>query len=294
VVLTEHHIPIAPSTFYAYQARRFGPTMAELEDAYAANTLHQLWGAHRGLYGQLKLWHAARRAGYVWGRDRIARLMKILGISGVVRGKHRIVTTTRNETAPRHSDHIKRAWDTPTGPDVWWVADFTYVWTLAGFCYVSFVTDVYSRRLLGWRVTTTKTTPLVLCALEQAIFTRRRTGFEFTAKGLVHHSDAGSQYTSLAFSEALIDAGIAGSIGSVGDALDNAMMESTIGLFKTEVIDRLTRSWTSWREVEKETASWVHWYNNGRVHSSIGYTTPAEYEHSYHKSTHRPREPAAA
>jgi hypothetical protein len=147
------------------------------------------------------------------------------------------------------------------------VADFTYVWTLAGFVYVSFVTDVYSRRILGWRVTTTKTTPLVLSALEQAIFTRRRLstdgGFEFTSTGLVHHSDAGSQYTSLAFTEELRDAGITGSIGTVGDALDNALMESTIGLYKTEVIEHekpTGRSWSGRAEVEKATASWVHWF----------------------------------
>jgi putative transposase len=293
-VFTEHHIPIAPSTFYSYQARGFTATTAELDDAYAAHALYVLWVKNRRVYGQLKLWHTARRAGHFWGRDQVGRLMRILGISGAVRGKHRIVTTERNDTAPRHPDHIKRAWHAPTGPDIWWVADFTYVWTLAGFCYVSFVTDVYSRRLLGWRVTTTKTTPLVLSALEQALFTRRRTGFEFTVDGLVHHSDAGSQYTSLAFSEALIEAGITGSIGTVGDALDNAMMESTIGLFKTEVIDRIKRSWSDWRDVEIATAEWVHWYNNDRLHSSIGYVPPAEYEQQYHQSTQRPRETAAA
>jgi len=163
--------------------------------------VHRLWTANRRLYGQHKLWKTACRAGGVTGRERgrdqVARLMRIAGIRGVVRGKRSTITTRPEPAAPRHPDHIQRAWDTPARPDQWWVADFSYVWTLAGFIYVSFVTDVYSRRILGWRVTTSKTTPLVLSALEQAIFTRRRGsadhGFEFTTTGLVHHSDAGSQ-----------------------------------------------------------------------------------------------------
>ncbi|MBA2695390.1 MAG: DDE-type integrase/transposase/recombinase [Actinobacteria bacterium] len=152
---------------------------------------------NRRLYGQHKLWKSARRAEIVRGRDQVARLMGLASINGVRRGKRSTVTTRRDETAPRHPDHIKRAWATPTRPDQWWVADFTYVWTLAGFVYVSFITDVYSRRILGWRVMTFKATPLVLSALEQAVFTRRRHsaqgGFEFTTTGPVHHSDAGSQ-----------------------------------------------------------------------------------------------------
>jgi transposase InsO family protein len=204
--------------------------------------------------------------------------MRIAGICGAVRGSHTTTTTRRGEhAAPRHPDLLDRAWDTPTRPDHWWVADFTYVWTLAGFCYVALLTDVFSRRILGWRVTTSKTTPLVMSVLEQAMFTRRRADSRFTPTGLVHHSDAGSQYTSLAFTEALPEAGIAGSIGSVGDALDNALMESTIGLYKTELIDT-GRSWSGRAEVERETASWVHWFNTTRLHSSIGYLPPIEYE----------------
>lgn len=220
--------------------------------------------------------------------------MKLLGVDGVRRGKHRTVTTERDDRVPRHPDHVKRRWGLPGRPDQWWVADFTYVWTTAGFCYVSFITDVYSRRILGWRVTTSKATPLVLSALEQALFTRRRTSFEFTTTGLLHHSDAGSQYTSLAFTEALVDAGITGSIGTVGDALDNALMESTIGLFKTEVIEHERPIWTGWRQVEEATASWVHWYNSERLHSSIGDVPPVEHEQAYYDSTREHREPTAA
>lgn len=293
-VLAEAGCPIAPSTYYAYAARGFGPTDAELDEAYAANTLFDLWKRERGLYGQLKLWHAARREGCSRGRDQVARLMKVAGIEGVSRAKHSTVTTNRDDAAPRYPDRVNRQWRAPTGSDQLWVADFSYVWTLAGFCYVSFVTDVWSRRILGWRVSPSKATPLVLSALEQALFTRRRTSFGFTADGLVHHSDAGSQYTSLAFTQALADAGIAGSIGTVGDALDNALMESTIGLFKTEVIDRENPSWTGWRQVEQAVASWVHWYNHQRLHSSTNYLPPVEYEQNYHEPTSRRGNPVAA
>ncbi|KSZ56019.1 integrase [Rhodococcus pyridinivorans KG-16] len=278
-VLTEHGISIAPSTYYKAKSRgRVSAT--ELADAYAANTVHAMYVANRRVYGVRKLWHAMKRAGHDMGRDQVARLMTITGITGVVRGRRRIVTTEHDDRAPRHPDLIERKWDAPQRPDQWWVADFTYVWTLAGFVYTAFCVDVYSRRILGWRVMTTKTTPLVHGVLEQALFTRRRTDFHFTSTGLVHHSDAGSQYTSLAFTEALVESGIAGSIGSVGDALDNALMESTIGLYKTELIDR-AQSWSGRGEVERETAEWVRWFNTDRLHSAIDYLSPIEYETRY-------------
>ena len=293
-VLTEHGIQIAPSTYHAHAARGFGPTNAQLAEAYQADQLYELWVANRRLYGRRKLWKAARRVGIELGRDQVERLMKLSGIDGIRRGKHRAVTTARDERAPRHPDHVKRRWGQPTRPDQWWVADFTYVWTAAGFCYVSFITDVFSRRILGWRVSTSKATPLVLSALEQALFTRRRTNVEFTSTGLLHHSDAGSQYVSLAFTEALLEAGITGSIGTVGDALDNALMESTIGLFKTEVIEHERTVWRHWREVESATASWVHWYNFERLHSAIGDIPPAEHEQAYYDSPQGHDKPVAA
>jgi putative transposase len=274
-------MPIAPSTYYE---RVICPvSAAELADAYAANTLVGLYRANRSLYGVRKLWHTARRAGHRWGRDQVGRLMRIAGIQGVRRGAHRTVTTTRDERAPRHPDLVKRGWAAPNRPDAVWVADFTYVWTACGFCYVSFITDVYSRRILGWRASMSKTTDLVTAALAQALATRRRASSEFTAQGLVHHSDAGSQYTALAFTEQLAEAGIAGSIGTVGDALDNALMESTIGLYKTECITPGAggRNWDGLREVERETAEWVRWYNHERIHSSIEYMTPIEREVVY-------------
>lgn len=179
---------IAPSTYYDRHACPV--TDAEWNDAHAANRVLDFYRLDRSLYGSDKLWTAMHRAGEDIGRDQVARLMGILGIVGVSRAKeHRTTTTVADPKAPRHPDLIKRAWSTPTRPDQWWVADFTYVWTLAGFCYTSFVTDVYSRRILGWRVSSSKATPLVTSALEQALFTRRRTDAHFTSKGLVFHSD---------------------------------------------------------------------------------------------------------
>ena len=275
-VLSEHGIQIAPSTYYA--RRRAPVTAAEVEEAYLVNTLVDLHRANWGVYGVRKLWPAARRAGLDLGRDQVGRLMSIGQIAGVVRGQHRIVTTRRDEAAPRHPDLVKRGWAAPTGIDQLWVADFSYVWTLAGFVYVAFVVDVFSRRLLGWRVSGSKQTELVLDAFRQALHLRRRGAAAWTATGLVHHSDAGSQYTSIAFTAELVETGIAGSIGTVGDALDNALCESTIGLFKTEAIHDGGPTWTGRAAVEWQVARWVHWYNTSRLHSSIGHVPPIEFE----------------
>lgn len=273
-------MPIAPSTYYAHKAQPVSES--DLDDAWNANAALEVWKTNRSLYGADKLATAMRKAGRDLGRDQVARLMGIIGIEGVRRGQHHTITTRRDPGAARHPDLINRAWHTPTRPDQWWVADFTYVWTLAGFVYTSFVTDVFSRRILGWRVSAAKTTPLVMSALEQALFTRRRQDARFTSDGLVFHSDAGSQYTAISFTEALIDAGIAPSIGTVGDALDNALMESTIGLYKSELIDHdREHSWNGRAEVERETASWVHWFNTTRIHHSIGKQSPIEFEQQY-------------
>jgi transposase InsO family protein len=220
-VLSEHGMTIAPQTYYRWLTCPVRAT--ELEEAHLVNVIVDIYRRNKRVYGVRKMWHAARRAGLRIGRDQMGRMMRIAGIQGVRRGEHRTVTTTRDERAARHPDLVKRGWKTPNRPDAVWVADFTYVWTAAGFCYTSFITDVYSRRILGWRTSAAKTTDLVTAALAQALATRRRSRSEFTAEGLVHHSDAGSQYTSLAFTEELIEAGIAGSIGTVGDALDNGL-----------------------------------------------------------------------
>ena len=277
-VLSEHGIPIAPSTYYA---RKVAPvTAAMLEEAYLVNAQVTLHRENWGVYGVRKLWHAARRAGLDVGRDQAGRLMGIAGITGAVRGRHRTTTTTRRSAqAPRHPDLVKRGWNVPTGTDQLWVADFSYVWTLAGFVYVAFVVDVFSRRILGWRVATSMRTFLVTDALRQAIDVRHRAGARWEHGRLVHHSDAGSQYVSLALTAELAQAGIAGSIGTVGDALDNALCESTIGLFKTEAINDGGPTWRNHAEVEWQVARWVHWYNHDRLHSSIGHAPPVEFEH---------------
>lgn len=194
-VLAEHGIKVAPSTYRAHAARGVGPTEAEVDDAFAANKVDNLWRKAHGLYGRRTLWCTARRAGHDWGRDHVERLMKIVGVAGLSRARRTTVTTVRDDRAPRHPDHIKRCWSWPTRPDQWWVADFTYVWTPVGFAYVSLITDVCSRRILGWRAATTKETSLVSSALKQALFTRGRTNYEFTTTGLVQHSDARSPST---------------------------------------------------------------------------------------------------
>jgi len=272
---------IAPQTYYRWLACPVRPT--ELEEAYLVNQIVDIYRRNKCVYGVRKMWHAARRAGLRIGRDQVGRLMRIAGIQGVRRGVHRTVTTVRDERATRHPDLVKRGWKVPNRPDALWCADFIYVWTTCGFCYVSFVTDVYSRRILGWRAAMSKTSDLVSAALAQALATRRRADAEFTSRRLIHHSDAGSQYTALAFTEELVAAGIAGSIGTVGDALDNALMESTIGLYKTECImpGSRVRNWSGLPEVERETAEWVRWYNHERIHSSIDYLTPIEREMVY-------------
>lgn len=282
-VLSEHDITIAPSTYYAHKAVPVSP--AALEEAYLANAIATLWQDNWGVYGARKLHAAAQRAGIDIGRDQVARLMGIVGISGAVRGRHRTRTTTREQSAPRHPDLVARGWDSPSACDQLWVADFSYVWTLAGFVYVAFVVDVFSRRILGWRVTSSMRTPMVTDALHQALTTRRIAESHWEATGLIHHSDAGSQYTSLAFTAELLEHAMFGSIGTVGDALDNALCESTIGLFKTEAIDIGGPTWAGRRDVEWQVASWVRWYNTQRLHSSIGHLPPIEFEQHHRQAT---------
>lgn len=189
--LAEVGLAIAPSTYYERAACPV--TSAELEQAYLVNALVTLHQDNWGVYGAKKLWHAARRAGFEVGRDQVARLMKIAGIRGIVRGKHRTITTRADRSAPRHPDLVHRGWNTPTRVDQLWVADFSYVWTLAGFVYVAFIVDVFSRRILGWRVSTSKEATLVTDAFRHALATRRWEHVTWTSKGLIHHSDAGSQ-----------------------------------------------------------------------------------------------------
>ncbi|SNV88686.1 Integrase core domain protein [Corynebacterium cystitidis DSM 20524] len=274
-VLNEHEYNICPATYYRYRDRGFGPTHADLEDAYAANRLYDLWKKNRRVYGRRKLWHAARRSGWDIGRDQVQRLMNIVGITGVLRKKTRC-TTVRNNGDPRFADRIKRAWKDATHPNQWWVADFTYVYTSQGWVYASFVEDVYTREILGVVVDSIRDNTLVTRALEQALAIRKRQDPSFQSAGVIHHSDAGSQYTSSDLRELLLRHGMDGSIGTVGDAYDNGLMESAIGLYKSEMIDFDAATWRNIQDVETSTIDWVHWYNTHRLHSSIGNIPPAE------------------
>ena len=232
--------------------------------------------ANRGLYGARKVWHALSRAGIDVARCTVERLMRDMGLQGVVRGR-KIVTTVPDAARPCPEDKVSRVFRADR-PDKLWVSDFTYVPTWPGTVYVAFVIDVYARRIVGWRVSSSMTTEFVLDALEQAIRQRNPHG----NKDLVHHSDRGSQYLSIKYTDRLAAAEIDPSVGTVGDSYDNALAESVIGLFKTEVIKQLG-PWKSMAAVEWETLRWVDWYNRHRLLSPIGYIAPAEAERRYYE-----------
>ena len=222
-------LPIAPSTYYATKTRP--PSKRQVDDERLVVEIRRVWEENYRVYGRRKIWAQLNREDIPIGRDRCERLMKQAGITGAVRGR-RPQTTTPDASAPRAPDLIDRDWNV-AGPNRVWVSDFTYVRTWAAMAYVAFVIDIYSRRIVGWRVATSMRTDLVLDALEHAIWSRDQ-----RLDGLIAHSDAGSQYTSIRYTERLADIGAAPSIGSVGDPIDNAVAESTIGLYKTELIAR--------------------------------------------------------
>lgn len=277
-VLTEHGVPVAPSTFY--DARSRTPSRRRRSDDRWKELILTEWNKRKVL-GARKLWLRLRRLGHDVARCTVERLMRDLGIRGVSRGRKPRTTIPAPEN-PRPKDLVDRHFRA-VRPNRLWVADFTYVPTWSGMVYVAFVFDVYSRRILGWRAATTMTTPLVLDCLEMAFWTRHREGVTGFA-GLVHHTDAGSQYTSIAFTERLIEAGVDASVGSVGDAYDNALAESQIGLYKTELINP-NGPWRTREQVEVQTLDWVHWFNTERTHESISDLTPIEAEQIYSKKT---------
>jgi putative transposase len=276
-VLSEHGTPIAPSTFYDARGR----TSAQKQrDEVLKAEITRVHAANYGVYGARKVWLALNREDIPVARCTVERLMRQLGLEGARRGRrHR--TTLADPGAARPADLVQRRFS-PARPDAVWVADFTYVAAWSGTVYVAFVLDAHSRRILGWRASTSMKTDLVLDALEQAIWTRAREGVADLA-GLVHHTDAGSQYTSIAFTERLAAAGAAPSVGAVGDALDNALAESQIGLFKTELIRR-RGPWKGLDDVELATLEWVDWHNNRRLHTACHDLTPVEYEQIHYGS----------
>jgi putative transposase len=247
--------------------------------------LKELWVHNYSVYGRRKLWKAAQRAGIAGGRDQVARLMAAQGIRGASRAKKRF-TTKADPEAVRAPDLVNRNF-TAGRPDELWVADFTYASTWSGIVYVAFVIDVYSRRLVGWKAARSMTATLVVDALNMATWTRRHT----TLDQLICHTDAGSQYTSIAYTERLDDVGAAPSIGTVGDSYDNAMAESVIGLFKTELHRNPVAladnggPWKGLDDLETATCAWVSWFNEERLHSELDDRTPAEFEEDYrHRS----------
>ena len=271
-------LAIAPSTYYARAAIARDPGLASdraKQDEKDSREIVRVFGASRCRYGARKVWHTLRREGYDVARCTVERLMKTMGLQGVVRGK-KVITTNPDTSQPCPDDKVNRSFVAET-PNQLWVSDFTYVSTWQGTAYVAFVIDVFARKIVGWRVSTSMTTAFVLDALNQAIC--QRTPSE--AAELIHHSDRGSQYLSIKYTERLAEAGIDTSVGSVGDSYDNALAESIIGLFKTEVINFLG-PWKSMAQVEWETLKWVAWYNEERLHSAIGYITPNEAEDAFY------------
>jgi putative transposase len=270
-------LAVAPSTYYAVKARQAAPSARTQRDAWLLEQIRRVHEQTKGLYGARKVWWQLRREGIPAARCTVERLMRQHGLQGVVRGKRRR-TTIPDHGAERPVDLVDRDF-TATAPNRLWVADFTYVMTFSGVVYVAFVIDAYSRRIVGWKADSSMRTSLVLDTLEMALWSRQRSGLPVQA-GLVHHHDAGSQYTSFAFTQRLIDAGVDASVGSVGDASDNALAESTIGLYKTEKIRR-EGPWRTLAEVELATLEWVYWFNASRLHSACGRLSPAQFEQRY-------------
>jgi putative transposase len=269
-------LQVAPSTYYAAKSRP--PSARTTRDAGLKVTLLALWRANYEVYGIRKLWKAARRAGEEVGRDQVARLMRELGIAGARRQK-RVRTTKPDDRTGRHPDLVERRF-TASRPNQLWVTDLTYVPTWAGVVYVCFIVDVFSRKIVGWRTATNMRTDMVLDALEMARWSRGT-----NLEGLVCHSDAGSQFTSVRYGERLAELGAFPSIGSVADSYDNALAETINGLYKTELIRRRA-PWRNVDQVELATLEWVHWFNTARLHSALGDVPPDEFEAAFYAAQH--------
>jgi putative transposase len=271
-------LQVAPSSYYAAKKRELQPSARAVRDAVMMQVLMVLWVTNRKVYGAHKLWKAARRAGHDIGRDQVARLMRELDIHGVSRRRKPVFTTRADPDAVRAPDLVNRNF-TADRPDALWVTDLTYVPTRAGMAYVCFIVDAFSRRIVGWRAAANMRTDMVLDALEMA--RRSRGGRRLI--GLVTHSDAGSQFTSVRFTERLDEIGARPSIGTVADSYDNALAETANGLYKAEcVYGPDTNGWDDVDELELATLSWVHWFNHERLHSYCGDIPPAEFEAAFY------------
>jgi transposase InsO family protein len=280
-------LPIAPSIYFDRKAREADPRRLPkrlVRDGELRVEIERVWKENQSVYGARKVWKQLKREGFTVARCTVERLMAAMGLQGVVRGRAFKRTTIVDESAQRPADLVRREF-TADRPNRLWVADLTYVATWAGFVYVAFVVDVFSRRIVGWRVSSSLRSDLALDALEQALHARRE------LDGLVHHSDRGVQYLSIRYTERLAEAGIEPSVGSVGDSYDNALAETIIGLFKAEVI-RKNGPWRSLDEVEFATLEWVDWFNHRRLLSSIGDVPPAEFEAMYYAAQEGPAKEA--
>jgi len=267
-------LPIAPSTYRAHAARLADPSRMsarEKRDAELRPEIHRVWEENFKVYGVRKLWRQLNREGVEVAKCTVSRLMSGMGLAGAVRGKP-VKTTLSNPATPCPEDRVNRQFKAPR-PNALWLSDFTYVATWAGFVYVAFVIDAFARRIVGWRVSRSMQAGFVLDALEQALHDRR----PVQSDGLIHHSDRGVQYVSIRYTERLAEAGIEPSVGTAGDSYDNALAETIIGLFKTEVIHR-RGPWRSMEAVEYATLEWVDWFNNRRLLEPIGNIPPAEAE----------------
>jgi transposase InsO family protein len=270
-------LPIAPSTYHEQKAREADPSRLSKRakrDASLREEIERVWKEHFGVYGARKVWRQLLREEIPAARCTVERLMRRMGLQGAVRGRAFKRTTVVDEAAPRPMDLVQRDF-TADRPNRLWVADLTYVATWRGFVYVAFVTDVFSRKIVGWRVSSSLRSDLALDALEQALHARS------DLADLVHHSDRGVQYLSIRYTERLAEAGIEPSVGSVGDSYDNALAETIFGLFKTEVIRR-NGPWRNIEEVEFATLEWVDWFNNRRLLEPIGNIPPVELEQLYY------------
>jgi putative transposase len=269
-------LEMAPSTYYSAKSRSL--SARAVRDTVMMQVLMVLWVANRKVYGAHKLWKAAKRAGHDIGRDQVARLMRELRIEGISRRRKKVFTTRQDPDALRAPDLVNRNF-TADRPDALWVTDLTYVPTRSGMAYVCFIVDAFSRRIVGWRVASHMRTEMVLDALEMARLARGAKRLV----GLVTHSDAGSQFTSVRFTERLDEIGARPSIGTVADSYDNALAETTNGLYKTEcVYGPDARGWDDVDELELATLSWVHWFNHDRLHSHCDDIPPAEFEAAFY------------
>ena len=271
-------LPIAPSTYHVHAARRRDPDRAsprQKRDTALCPEIRRVFEENFAVYGVRKVWRQLRREGFPIARCTVARLMRRTGLKGVVRGKG-VTTTVSSKSAPCPLDRVNRQFRAPA-PNMLWLSDFTYVSTWQGFAYVAFIIDAFARRIVGWRVSRHARADFVLDALEQALHERQ----PLAKGGLVHHSDKGSQYVSIRYTERLAEAGIAPSVGSVGDSYDNALAETINGLFKAKVIHRRS-SWRRIEDVELATMHWVSWFNHRRLLEPIGSVPPAEAEDAYY------------